>query len=95
MSVPRSSTNVYASATSRSIWKRGTNENMPERSDKYPWGALGLIRQYFPKGTRLEEITDEQIEAVQEKLNRRPKKTLDFKIPHQFFFGKIVEGLAA
>ena len=34
-------------------WERGTNEN-----------TNGLIRQYFPKKTRFEEITDEQISAV-------------------------------
>ena len=66
-----------------SSWERGTNEN-----------TNGLIRQYFPKGTRFEEITDEQIRVVQEKLNRRPRKTLGFKTPYELFFGKIVEGLA-
>ncbi|HHH72322.1 MAG TPA: IS30 family transposase, partial [Sulfuricurvum sp.] len=65
-------------------WERGTNEN-----------TNGLIRQYFPKGTRFEEITDEQIKAVQEKLNRRPRKTLGFKTPYEVFFGKIFEELAA
>ena len=65
-------------------WERGTNEN-----------TNGLIRQYFPKGTRFEEITDEQIMAVQEKLNRRPRKTLGFKTPYEVFFAKIFEELAA
>ena len=67
-----------------SSWERGTNEN-----------TNGLIRQYFPKGTRFEEITDKQISTVQEKLNRRPRKTLGFKTPYEVFFGKIFEGLAA
>jgi IS30 family transposase len=65
-------------------WERGTNEN-----------TNGLIRQYFPKKTRFEEITDEQIRIVQEKLNRRPRKSLGFKTPYEVFFGKIIEGLAA
>ena len=65
-------------------WERGTNEN-----------TNGLIRQYFPKGTRFEEITDEQISVVQEKVNRRRRKTLGFKTPYEVFFGKLVEGLAA
>lgn len=65
-------------------WERGTNEN-----------TNGLIRQYFPKGTRFEEITDEQIRIVQEKLNRRPRKSLGFKTPYEVFFGKIYEGSAA
>jgi len=67
-----------------SSWERGTNEN-----------TNGLIRQYFPKGTRFEEITDEQIRTVQEKLNRRPRKTLGFKTPYEVFFGKIFEELTA
>ncbi|HQS67709.1 MAG TPA: IS30 family transposase [Sulfuricurvum sp.] len=67
-----------------SSWERGTNEN-----------TNGLIRQYFPKGSRFEEITDEQIQVVQEKLNRRPRKTLGFKTPYEVFFGKIIEGLVA
>jgi IS30 family transposase len=65
-------------------WERGTNEN-----------TNGLIRQYFPKGARFEAITDEQIRNVQEKLNRRPRKTLGFKTPYEVFFGKIYEELAA
>ena len=65
-------------------WERGTNEN-----------TNGLIRQYFPKGTRFEEITDEQIRIVQEKLNHRPRKTLGFKTPHEVFFGKISEEMVA
>jgi IS30 family transposase len=51
-------------------WERGTNEN-----------TNGLIRQYFPKGTAFEEVTDEQIQAVEDKLNNRPRKRHGFKSP--------------
>ncbi len=51
---------------------RGTNEN-----------TNGLIRQYFPKGTRFEDVTDEQIQDVEDKLNSRPRKRLGFKSPNQ------------
>ena len=57
-------------------WERGLNEN-----------TNGLIRQYFTKGSSFENITDEQVEAVMNRLNHRPRKTLNFKTPHEVFFG--------
>ena len=47
----------------------------------------GLIRQYFTKGSSFENITDGEVEAVMNKLNHRPRKTLNFKTPDvsQFF----------
>jgi IS30 family transposase len=38
----------------------------------------GLIRQYIPKGTSLEDIDDEYIEMIQEELNKRPQKNWDY-----------------
>ena len=58
-----------------SSWERGLNEN-----------TNGLIRQYFPKRTDFEDITDEQIAVVESKLNSRPRKCLDRKTPHFTFF---------
>jgi IS30 family transposase len=57
-------------------WERGLNEN-----------TNGLIRQFFPKGKDLVEITDAQIQEVMDKLNNRPRKCLGFKTPNQIFFG--------
>ena len=57
-------------------WQRGLNEN-----------TNGLIRQYFPKGSDFSSITPEDIERVMEKLNNRPRKSLDFKSPNHVFFG--------
>jgi transposase, IS30 family len=34
----------------------------------------GLIRQYFPKATCFENITHQQVEYVQNKLNNRPQR---------------------
>lgn len=56
-------------------WERGLNEN-----------TNGLIRQYFTKGSSFENITDEQVEDVMNKLNHRPRKTLNYKTPHAVFF---------
>lgn len=57
-------------------WERGTNEN-----------TNGLIRQYFPKDMDLSAITEEDLQAVEERLNTRPRKCLDFKSPAEVFFG--------
>lgn len=54
-------------------WERGANEN-----------TNGLIRQYFPKGTSFNNITNQQIQYVQHKLNNRPRKKLKFLSPNEF-----------
>ena len=68
------SANVYF-AHPYCSWERGLNEN-----------TNGLIRQYFTKGSSFENITDDEVEAVMNKLNHRPRKTLKFKTPHTVFF---------
>jgi len=44
------------------------------------------IRQYFPKNTDFRTLTHEDIKTVMDKLNNRPRKSLDFKTPNQVFF---------
>lgn len=64
-------------------WERGLNEN-----------TNGLIRQYFTKGSSFENITDEDVEVVMNKLNHRPRKTLNFKTPHTVFFANLLQEAA-
>ncbi len=52
-------------ADPHSPWQRGTNEN-----------TNGLLRQYFPKGTDLSRWSLEDILAVQDALNSRPRKVI-------------------
>ena len=62
-----------------SSWERGLNEN-----------TNGLIRQYFPKKTNLIQVSDEQVAIVQEKLNGRPRKRLNFEKPKHLFTNSLV-----
>ena len=68
--------NVYF-AHPYASWERGLNEN-----------TNGLIRQYFVKGSSFENITHEEVEVVMNKLNHRPRKTLNYETPHAVFFNK-------
>jgi len=64
-------------------WERGLNEN-----------TNGLIRQYFPKGMDLREVSREEIAFVMKRLNHRPRKTLVFKPPHDIFVKSESNGFA-
>lgn len=55
-------------------WERGANENLN-----------GLIRQYIPKKTDFADISDQFIAEIQDKLNNRPRKRLNFESPKQAF----------
>lgn len=56
--------------------QRGTNEN-----------TNGLIREYFPKGTDLDQLTDQDIDKFVRDLNHQPRKVLSWKSPFEVFFG--------
>lgn len=58
-------------------WERGTVEN-----------TIGLLRQFIPKGTDLNQITDEEIRELQDEINSRPRKSLGFKTPKEVVTGK-------
>lgn len=55
-------------------WERGSNEN-----------ANGLIRQYLPKGTPMENLTQAQCSMIAYKLNNRPRKRYDYRTPAELF----------
>lgn len=61
-------------ATPYHSWERGLNEH-----------TNGLVRQYFPKGTQFDEVTDEDVAVVEFKINNRPRKTLSFQSPTEVF----------
>ncbi len=65
----------------RSPWQRGSNEN-----------TNGLLRQYFPKGESLAGVSQERLDEVAAKLNRRPRQTLGFRTPAEKL-AELIEGL--
>jgi IS30 family transposase len=53
-------------------WQKGGVEN-----------ANKLIRQYLPRSTDLGQLTDRDIYEIQEKLNNRPRKILNYLSPNE------------
>jgi IS30 family transposase len=64
----------YYFAHPYSSWERGLNEN-----------TNGLIRQYIPKKISFENINQDFINIISNKLNNRPRKSLGFKTPLKVF----------
>ncbi len=55
-------------------WQRGANENLN-----------GLVRQYFPKWTSFQRVTQRKVDEVVQILNQRPRKRFGFRSPEEVF----------
>ena len=55
-------------------WERGTNEH-----------TNGLLRQFFPAGTRFNQVSRREMKRVQALLNDRPRKILNWHSPAHAF----------
>ena len=62
-----------------SPWERGLNEN-----------TNGLIRKFYPKGTDFSRVTDEDILRVQNLINERPRKSLNYKTPKEVLYQELI-----
>jgi IS30 family transposase len=59
-------------------WEKGSVEN-----------AVGLLRRFLPKKTDIAKITKEQIKHIENRLNHRPRKCLNFKTPYEVFTSSV------
>jgi len=55
-----------------SPWQKGGVEN-----------ANKLIRRYVPKGTDIRKVTDLRLREIEQKLNNRPRKKLNYRKPQE------------
>ena len=60
-------------------WQKGAIENTNK-----------LIRQYIPKHTNFDNLTDKKIASIQKKINSRPRQKLKFETPKAELFKRIV-----
>lgn len=60
-------------------WERGINEN-----------TNGLLRQFFPKGTDFREVSYQAVYDAVELLNKRPRKTRNYRSPNELFLGEFI-----
>lgn len=62
-------------ATPYHSWERGTNENLN-----------GLLRQYLPKKSNLQGLTQRRCDVIARWLNSRPRKRLGYRTPEECFY---------
>jgi len=55
-------------------WQKGLVEN-----------TNMLIRQYLPLNTSIDRLTDDRIQEIEDKLNNRPRKSLNYLTPNEYF----------
>jgi IS30 family transposase len=69
----------YYFAHPYAAWERGTNEN-----------TNGLLRQYFPKKSDFQFVSNKAVKHAMNQLNLRPHKCLDFNTSFEVFFDQPV-----
>ncbi len=59
-------------------WERGTNEN-----------TNGLLRRFFPKKMRFDQLTQIDVDRAVWLINTRPRKRLGYQSPHTVFNSRV------
>ncbi len=59
-------------------WQKGTNEN-----------TNGRVRQFLPRKTNINEVSQVQINRICEKLNHTPRRCLNYRTPHEVFYNHL------
>jgi IS30 family transposase len=59
-------------------WQRGTSEN-----------TNGLIRQFFPKGTNFTEVSHQEVARVENLINERPRRRLNYRTPREVLSNRL------
>jgi len=59
--------------------QRGTIEN-----------TIGLLRQYITRKTDIDTYTDKDVAEIENLINFRPRKCLDYKTPYEVYYNKKV-----
>jgi IS30 family transposase len=55
-------------------WERGSVENV-----------IGLVRRFLPKGTDFSKLSERKLREIENIINRRPRKLLQYQTPHELF----------
>jgi len=61
-------------ADTYSSWQHGSNEN-----------SNGLLREFFPKKTNFNHVTEKEMEQALQLINNRPRKCLGRKTAYEAF----------
>lgn len=67
-------TTVYFSHLYHS-WEHGLNEH-----------TNGLLRQYFPKGIRLDDLIPHELALVIKEINNKPRRSLGYRTPWEVLY---------
>lgn len=59
-------------------WEKGSVENV-----------LGIVRRYLPKKTDFGKIKNRTIKWIEDRINNRPRKCLDYKTPKEVFMQEL------
>jgi len=65
-------------ADPHSPWQRGSNEN-----------TNGLLRQYLPRNAKLNVLSQRHLNVIAERLNNRPRKTLNWMTPNEAWIAQL------